>query len=94
MPPNPEISRSRTHHWSLVIGGALCFVVGVVVLLKSQQAPIPRSFILLVSVFVLSMGIGKLLNPRFPEWSSRFIFIGKVFAGFAIFSISWAISHL
>lgn len=68
-------------------------VIGTVVFLKSQQAPIPRGFIFLLSVFISTMGIGNLLEPRCPELSSRFRFIGKVFAGFAIFSISWAISH-
>jgi hypothetical protein len=59
----------------------------------SRQSPIPRSFIFLISVFITSMGISNLLNPGYPEWSARFKFIGKVFAGFAIFSLSWAISH-
>ena len=79
--------------WSLTIGGFICLVVGIGVLVKSQQAPIPRSFIFLISVFVTSMGLSNLLNPDHPEWSARFKFIGKVFAGFAIFSLSWALSH-
>jgi hypothetical protein len=46
-----------------------------------------------MSVFVLGMGLGNLLELTYPELSSKFKFIAKVFAGFAVFSMSWAISH-
>ena len=90
---NPTTSNPRVFDWSLVIGGFTCLVIGIAVLVKSQQAPISRSFIFLISVFLTSIGISNLLNPNYPELSARFKFIGRVFAGFAIFSLSWAISH-
>jgi hypothetical protein len=88
-----DTAGSRILNWSLTIGGGICLVIGVLVLVKSQQPPIPRSSIFLISVFVLNMGIGNLLEHNYPEWASRFKFIAKVFAGFAIFSISWGLSH-
>ncbi len=90
---NPVTPGPRLVDWSLTIGGCFGLVLGILVLLKSQQAPIPRSFIFLVAVFLSGMGIGNLLDPGYPELSERFKFVGKVFAGFAIFSLSWAISH-
>jgi hypothetical protein len=90
---DPDTFGSRVLDWSLTIGGSICLVIGVVVLFKSQQPPIPRSSIFLIAVFVQNMGIGNLLEPNYPEWASRFKFIAKVFAGFAIFSISWGLSH-
>jgi hypothetical protein len=90
---NSTTSNARVLDWSLAIGGFSCFVIGIAVLVESQQAPIPRSFVFLVSVFITSIGVSNLLNPGYPELSARFKFIGRVFAGFAIFSLSWAISH-
>jgi hypothetical protein len=93
MSPKAETTGTHVLDWSLTIGGIFGLILGVIVFLKSQQAPIPRSFTFLISVFIAAMGIGNLLEPRHPEWSSRFKFAGKVFAGFAIFSLSWALSH-
>lgn len=93
MSTKPFAAGPRLLDWSLTIGGCLGLVVGIVVLLKSQQALIPRSFIFLVSIFLLGIGIGNLLDPDHPELSERFKFVGKLFVGFAIFSLSWAVSH-
>ena len=90
---NTPTPGSRALDWALAIGGSLGFVIGAVVFMKSQQPPIQRSFIFLVSVFVATTGIGQMLETSHPELSSRFKFTGKVFAGFALFSISWARSH-
>lgn len=93
MSSNSTVVGPRLVDWSLTIGGCLGLAVGIVVLVKSELAPIPRSFIVLASVFLLGMGIGNLLDPDHPELSERFKFVGKLFAGFAIFSLSWAVSH-
>ena len=89
----PSPSRSRVLDWSLTLGGCVCLAIGSLVLLKGQQAPISRSFVFLASIFLLGMGLGNLLEPSHPEAAARARFVGKVFAGFAIFSLSWAISH-
>ena len=93
MSPNAPAPGTRILDWSLTVGGLFGLVMGVIVFLKNPQAPIPQSFVFLISVFIASMGLGNLLEPSQPEWSSRFKFIGKVFAGFAIFAVSWAFSH-
>ena len=90
---NSETSGSKVLDWSLTIGGCICLAIGALVLVKSRQPLIPRSFMLLMSVSILTMGIGNLLQPRHSLPSSRFKFIAKVFLGFAIFSFSWALSH-
>jgi hypothetical protein len=61
--------------------------------MKSKQELIPRSFMVLISISILSMGIGNLLEPGHSLLSSRFKFIAKVVLGFALFSFSWALSH-
>ena len=93
MSSDSETSGSRLLDWSLTIGGSICLAIGALVLVKSSQPLIPRSFMILISVSILTMGIGHLLEPGRSLLSSRFIFIAKVFAGFAIFSFSWALSH-
>lgn len=84
---------TRVLDWSLTAGGMVCLVIGIAVLVKSQEPLIPRGFISLVSVFITSIGISNLLIPGYPELSARFKFIGRLFAGFALFSLSWALSH-
>jgi len=90
--PRPA-HNARLLSWSLTIGGCVCFAIGSLVLWRGQQSPIQRSFILLMSIFMLGMGLGGLLESSHPQLSSRFTFIGKVFAGFAIFALSWTLSH-
>lgn len=79
--------------WSLTIGGAICLGLGILVLLKSKQAFIPRSFMALISVSSLTMGLGNLLEPSHSLLASRFRFIAKVVLGLALFSLSWTLSH-
>ena len=90
---NPPAPGTRVLNWALTLGGSVCVVIGLVILVKSPQPPSPRSFIFLVSVFASTMGIGNLLEFSHPELSSRLKFTGKVFAGLALFSLSWTLSH-
>lgn len=93
MTQNPAPSPSRALDLSLAIGGILCLVVGSVAFFKVQQPILNRVFYLLVPVFMLFMGVGKLLEASQPELGSKLVFIAKVLAGFALFSLSWALSH-
>jgi hypothetical protein len=93
MSQNPAPSPSRALDLSLAIGGCLCLAVGSVAFSKVQQPILNRGFYLLVPVFMLLMGVGKLLEARQPELGSKWVFIARVFAGFALFSLSWALSH-
>lgn len=83
----------RLLDWSLTLGGCICLAIGILVLRKSSQPYISRSFMFLISVSMLSMGLGNLLEPDQSLLASRFKFIAKVFLGFAVFSFSWALSH-
>ena len=90
---NKDAFGSQVLAWSLTIGGCICLGIGILVLLKSKQEIITRSFMALISVSILTMGLGNLLEPGQPLLASRFRFIAKVVFGFALFSLSWAFSH-
>lgn len=86
-------SDSRLLDGSLVLGGCIALAAGTLVLLKGTQALIPRSFTLLVAVVLLAWGLGNLLASRHPVLAARLNFTARLFVGFAIFSLSWALSH-
>lgn len=86
-------SDSRLLDWSLTIGGIICLVVGTLVLMKSRQPLVFRSFILLVSFCLWPAGIGHLPEASHPALSARLKWVAKVFIGLALFSLSWTLSH-
>jgi hypothetical protein len=90
---NRDSSGSRLLDWSLAVGGGICLGIGILVLAKGQQPLASRSFMALISVSMVTMGIGNLLEPSLPLLSSRFKFIAKTFLGLAILSFSWGLSH-
>jgi hypothetical protein len=86
-------SESRALNWSLTLGGAICLALGVLVFLKSRQPLGFRSFILLVALALLPLGLSGLGASHYPRLASGLKVVGKVFIGFALFSLSWALSH-
>lgn len=86
-------TRSQLLDWSLTVGGLLGLVAGGLVFLQSHQDPISRSFVGLASISLTAMGIGNLLEARQPLVARRCIFVAKVFVGFALYSLSWGLSH-
>ncbi len=86
-------SDSRLLDGSLVLGGCIALAAGTLVLLQGTQALIPRSFTLLAGVVPLAWGLGNLLSGRHPRLAARLNFTARLFVGFAIFALSWALSH-
>lgn len=91
--PFTDKTGSRLPDWLLTLGGGVGLVLGIVVLLQSRQPLIHRSSVALISLCFLCLGLGGLLENQRPGPGSQLKFAGKLFAGFALFSISWAISH-
>ena len=79
--------------WSLTIGGIICLVVGTLVLMKSRQPLVFRSFILLVSFCLWPAGVGNLLEASRPALSTRLKWLAKLSIGLALFSMSWTLAH-
>lgn len=83
----------RLYDWSLTIGGVLLLGTGAWLWLRGPQSFLPPHSVVLVGAALGCLGLGNLLNPSHQEASTGLTFTGKVLAGLAIFSISWALSH-
>ena len=88
-----NLSDPRLFDWSLTIGGSLLLGVGIWLWVRGAQLFLPPHSVVLVGVSLACLGLGNLLNPSQPEASTGLTFTGKVLAGLAVFSISWALSH-
>lgn len=93
MPLSFESSSSRVVDWSLALGGACCLAVGLFVFVKSEQPVMHRSIILLISICLLALGTSHLVEAHSPVLAARLKFVARMFAGFALFSVSWTLSH-
>ena len=91
--PFTDKNGSRLPDWLLTLGGGGGLVLGILVLLRGRQPLIHRSSALLIALCFLCLGLGGLIEAQRPGPGSQLKFAGKLFAGFALFSISWAISH-
>ena len=88
-----KTTNPRLFDWSLTIGGAILLAAGAWLWVRGPQVLLPPHSVALVGVSLACLGLGNLLNPSQPEASTGLTLTGKILAGLAIFSISWALSH-
>ncbi len=91
--PNPSGVPEPLLAWSLLLGGLVCLAAGALVLQRGQGSPVSRSFLALAGLFLGPLGLGRLVRARRPALAARLEFVAKLCAGFALFSLSWALSH-
>ena len=91
--PNPSGVPEPLLGWSLLLGGLVCLAAGILVLQRGQGSLVSRSFLVMAGLFLGPLGLGRLLQAHRPGLAARLEFVAKVCAGFALFSLSWALSH-
>lgn len=78
---------------ALALGGAACLALATWWGGRGQEPLAVRSFVACIGGSLLALGASPLLRGRWPELAGPLQTAGRILAGLALFSLSWAISH-